>query len=108
MGLVKELSKHRQRAISQYENDPKLKPDKLMKALRLEQTYSAKNCLEFAQSLQPFSISADTLDSKRDSLACRNGILYSEFGFLAPPDQQELVTKCLSANYDEQAISPRW
>jgi putative DNA primase/helicase len=108
MRLVKELSKHRQMAISQFEADPDKKLEKLRLALKLEQAYGAKNCLEFAQSLEPFSCSTNALDRDPESLACSNGTLYPEFGALIQPDPVDLITKCVNVAYSEDAKAPRW
>lgn len=108
MRLVEELSNHRQMAITRFETDPQDKIDKLRTALRLEQTFGAKSCLEFAQSLTPFSCSADELDRHPLALACRNGTLYPEFGFLGDSDQNDLITKCVTVAYQETARAPRW
>jgi len=108
MMLVKELSKHRQMAITRFESDQKRKLDMLKSALMLEQTRGAKSCLEFAQSLKPFSCSPTELDTDYKSLACQNGTLYPEHGFLSKSDPSDLITKCLTVSYSEKAEAPRW
>ena len=108
MKLVKELSKWRQMAISQFETDYNTKLKKLKMALNLEQTLGAKNCLEFAQSLSPLSCSPKSLDSDPECLACPNGTLYPEYGYLGHSDQTDLITKSLAIAYDESANAPRW
>jgi putative DNA primase/helicase len=108
MRLVKELSKHRQMAISQFETNPKDKLEKLRTALKLEQTPGSKHCLEFAQSLAPFSCLPDALDKDPACLACLNGTLYPQFGFLAASDQNAMITKRLSVAYKETTKAPRW
>jgi len=108
MRLVKELSKHRQMVISQFETNPKDKLDKLRTALKLEQTPGAKHCLEFAQSLQPFSCSPSDLDIGPASLACRNGTLWPEVGLLADSDKNDMITKCIDVAYNDTAKAPRW
>lgn len=108
MRLVKELSKHRQMAITRFETNPQDKLDKLRTALKLEQTPGAKHCLEFAQSLPPFSCSPDALDKDQACLACLNGTLYPQFGFLAASDQNDMITKRLSVAYKETTKAPRW
>ena len=108
MRLVKELSKHRQMAISRFETDPEKKIDNLRTALKLEQTPGAKHCLEFAQSLPPFSCSHKELDKNSEPLACLNGTLYPQFNFLADADQNDLITKCAAVAYKDTAQAPRW
>ncbi len=51
MQLVRELSKYRQIAITEFETDHDTKLKKWRTALKMEQTPGAKSCLEFAQSL---------------------------------------------------------
>lgn len=108
MRLIKELSQHRQMAITQFETNPKDKLDKLGRALQLEQTRGAKNCLEFAQSLQPFSCSPNELDRGPACLACRNGTLWPEVGLLADSDPNDMVTRCVAVAYKDTAKAPRW
>lgn len=108
MKLVEELSKFRQMAISQFGVNHKDKLDKLRLAMLLEQTHSAKNCLEFAQSLSPFSCSVKDLNKNLEYLACQNGTLYPEFGVVVPPEKNALITKCLNAVYNDAAAAPRW
>ena len=108
MRLVEELSKHRQMAITRFETNQKDKLEKLRLALHLEQTHGAKNCLEFAQSLQPFTCSPDALDMDPAFLACSNGTLYPEYGFLTNASQDDMITKCLVIAYKETAKAPRW
>jgi len=108
MRLVKELSKHRQMAITQFETNAKNKLDKLRTALKLEQTPGAKHCLEFAQSLQPFSCSPNELDRGPASLACRDGTLYPEVGLLVDSIQNDMITKYVAIAYKDTAKAPRW
>lgn len=108
MGRVKQLSVLRQQAICRFEKNPDDKKDKFGKALGLEGTTGAKACLEFAQSLLPFSCVPADLDKNPLCLACPNGTLFPQWGVLAESDQKDLITKSLSVNYNENAKAPRW
>jgi len=48
------------------------------------------------------------LDSNPMYLGCRNGVVDLKTGELLTPTPEQLITKTVSADYDPEAICPRW
>ncbi|MBA7472092.1 hypothetical protein ES707_07412 [subsurface metagenome] len=106
--LAKELARHRQKLIAGYEQDMKQKMAKMGMAVKMENTASILGCLNLAQSTPPFSCLPDDMDKELMVLACPNGTLYTEYGFLTHPDPTMMITRCADVPYDEKANAPRW
>jgi len=53
-------------------------------------------------------VSASVFDARADLLSFRNGTVDLQTGELRPHDMRDMITRHLDADYDPQAIAPRW
>jgi len=71
-------------------------------------TAKLKAMIEQAQAAEGMAVQPDALDTDIWLLNCTNGALNLKTGKLHPHRREDLMTKCLTIAYEEEAVCPLW